>query len=850
MAGDEDLFFPSAYSYNPLQAEAKEIRLLYIKAADSQYELIDTALHAVRLDDAPEYIVLVASEILQPHDHAILCEGYLYPMALKTHSALQQFRETGEQWLWWKDLCINQSDAVEGMQQKDFLSLIHRKAKARHYVMTLPLLEYPPLTETDGIRLLELQPPDPLNDPLVEFNFRTVSLEHTPDFRVVNLSIPMPEGVETPKNVVLISNGFGLYVREIVFKALLQLRSSPYTTLWIEELCINHDDPVDKSHHATLIERIHEKSTETLTTRRPNFQYRPVATAKCEIRLLRIYPAVSRESPLLIEIFTASLDDLPEYLALSYVWGSSQRNYGIICSDGSMLRITRSLFTALHEARQQSFQVLWADQVCINQEDLQERSQQVTLMRRIYQQAKSVIIHLPPASGSELARFTHPDWAILVRILASTYRVTRMTRPENGRIDLEEVSKFGIPPLKHRSWRSWMAVRAHPWFTRGWIIQEIGVNADAWVLCDHCLLKWSDLEAANALLRNEVFDIDVNKLYSPYFGRFFFHNLAHLKEPKELAPYSLLNLISVFREVQTSDPRDKIYAFLGIAADSKHAPAPDYSQPVHQVYQEFAKFFISQGEGLALLCEAGIIRSNLENPSWVVDWNFRKKIGQINYANTSALSPHSCLKSLSNIQKTKDVTLTDDPLVISVKSLIVDTIFGVTVAFQPFKRWKEVFFEFDQEARVLWQQNGTHTIRYGVGLHEAYAKTLILSDDRFKDPLGLYEEARAEYLHNTRNDGISSEFVKSPKLDEYHRCRLVCVDDRRFGITAQGYLGLFPMPTREGDRICFFKGCKTPFVVRKGANAYILIGDAYVHGFVLDEFIAWEGVDFEEILLG
>ena len=850
MAGDDDLFFPSACSYQPLQAEVKEIRLLHIKAADSQYELIDTALHVVPLDDAPEYTLLVASEIYEPHDHAILCGGYLHPMALKTYSVLQQFRETGEQWLWWEDLCINQSDAVEGLQQKDFVSLIHRKAKARHYVMTLPLLEYPPLTETDGIRLLELQPPNPLNGPLVEFNFRTVSLERAPDFNIVNLSIPMPEGVETPKNSVLISKGFGLLVREIVFKALSQLLSSPYTTLWIEELCINHGDPRDKSHHAILIERIHDKSTKTLTARRPNFQYQPVATTKCEIRLLRIHKAMSRESPLLIQIFTASLDDLPEYVALSYVWGSSQRNCGIICSDGSMLRVTPSLFTALQEARQQSFQVVWADQVCINQEDLLERSQQVTLMRRIYQQARSVVIHLSPASGTDLTRFIHPDWAILVRILASTYRVTRMTRPENGRIDLEEISKFGIPPLKHRSWKSWVAVRAHPWFTRGWIIQEIGVNADAWVLCDRCLLKWSDLEAANALLRSEVFDIHINKPYSPHFGRYFFHNLAHLKEPKELASYSLLNLISVFREVQTSDPRDKIYAFLGIAADSKHAPAPDYSHPVYLVYQEFARFFISQGEGIALLCEAGIARSNLENPSWVADWTFRKKVGQINYANTSASSPNPCLKRLSNIQKTKDITLTDDPLVISVKSLIVDTIFEVTAAFQPFQRWKEIFSDFDKEARVLWQQNGTHRIRYGAGLHEAYAKTLILSDDRFEDPLGLYEEARAEYLHDTRNGGTSSEFVKSPKLDGYHRCRLVCLDDRRFGITAQGYLGLFPMPTREGDSICFFKGCKTPFVVRKGVNAYILIGDAYVHDFVLDEFIPREGVDFEEILLG
>ncbi|MCJ1350849.1 MAG: hypothetical protein MMC33_000830 [Icmadophila ericetorum] len=853
MAEEAELHFPDAYAYQSLRSDLREVRLLHIKPADSQYELIESTLDVVRLDDVTGYTALVTSEVDMPRDHTILCERHPYTVTSNTYSSLQALCERGEQWIWWKELCVDQSNVVEDVQQKELIPLILGKAKVRRYVITLPLFEYPPLIGTDQIRLLELQPADPSKGPIIEFKFRIVSLEQNPAFTILNTTIPMPEGVMVPKNAALVSNGCGLYVAEIVFRALSGFRSSPHTTLWIDEVCINHDDPGDKSHHVILNETIHRKATRNLALRRPDFQHQSIKSADCEIRLLRIYPATSIESPLVIEIFTASLNDYPDYIALSYVWGSNQRNYGIFCSDGSMLCVTFSLFSALQEVRHQSYQVVWADQVCINQQDLQERSQQVSLMRRIYQQAKGVIIYLQPANEDQWKKFHHPDWSILVRILASTYRVTCMTRPENGRIDLDEMSKFGIPTLKHRSWRAWKAIRGHSWFTRGWIVQEIGVNADAWVLCGRRLLRWTDLVAANGLLSNEVFEIDHARQTTPHIGRYFFHNIGHLKEPEGHAPYSLFNLISAFRDVNTKDPRDKIYAFLGMAADYKLVPAPDYSHSVFQVYQEFARYFISQGDGIALLCEAGMTRCNLEIPSWVADWSFQKDAGRINFATSSALTPYPCLKSLSKIQKSMDVALTGDPLVISVKAIIVDAITGMTSGFHTFGRMRETlksFSGFDREACDLWRGTGIAATRDGASLQEAYAKTLILGDDRFSDPLGLYEEAKAEYLYNENNDGTLADFKKSLDLDEYYRIRLVCVDGRRFGIMKKGCMGLFPLSSRVGDKVCFFQGCKTPFVLREGTTSYALVGDAYVHGLILEEYMEQEGAKFEEILLG
>ena len=63
-------------------------------------------------------------------------------------------------------------------------------------------------------------------------------------------------------------------------------------------------------------------------------------------------------------------------------------------------------------------------------------------------------------------------------------------------------------------------------------------------------------------------------------------------------------------------------------------------------------------------------------------------------------------------------------------------------------------------------------------------------------------------------------------------------------------MGLFPLSSRVGDKVCFFQGCKTPFVLREGTTSYALVGDAYVHGLILEEYMEQEGAKFEEILLG
>nr|POE76713.1 heterokaryon incompatibility protein 6, or allele [Quercus suber] len=112
-----------------------------------------------------------------------------------------------------------------------------------------------------------------------------------------------------------------------------------------------------------------------------------------EIRLLVLYPGVDNE-PLRANLSAVPLFNAVPYRALSYCWGSSNRTKRIIINQRS-IDITESLFAALRKLRQNTyFTVLWADAICINQDDEDEKRRQLKKVASIYRQAANVEVYL------------------------------------------------------------------------------------------------------------------------------------------------------------------------------------------------------------------------------------------------------------------------------------------------------------------------------------------------------------------------------------------------------------------------------------------------------------------------
>lgn len=114
---------------------------------------------------------------------------------------------------------------------------------------------------------------------------------------------------------------------------------------------------------------------------------------KKTIRILTLYPGTSSDR-LIGELTFVKLDDHPVYEAISYVWGEPIRCEDFLC-EGKSISLTQSLADALRRVRDGSRpRRLWVDQICINQDDQTERSQQVKLMNAIYKDTAKVLVWL------------------------------------------------------------------------------------------------------------------------------------------------------------------------------------------------------------------------------------------------------------------------------------------------------------------------------------------------------------------------------------------------------------------------------------------------------------------------
>lgn len=107
------------------------------------------------------------------------------------------------------------------------------------------------------------------------------------------------------------------------------------------------------------------------------------------------------------------------YEAISDHWATSEEIVAILVND-SLIDISTVAVAAIRSSRDALRPIhLWIDQVCINQDDIQERSRQVTLMSQIHSLARqvNVCLHCRSEGPKLLFEFAavlheqlHPPW--------------------------------------------------------------------------------------------------------------------------------------------------------------------------------------------------------------------------------------------------------------------------------------------------------------------------------------------------------------------------------------------------------------------------------------------------------
>ncbi|CAN8105391.1 unnamed protein product [Discula destructiva] len=383
-----------------------------------------------------------------------------------------------------------------------------------------------------------------------------------------------------------------------------------------------------------------------------DYQY-AAFSAPDRIRLLSLKPGKSSD-PIRCELFEARLASCSgQYEAVSYVWGP-QKDLTRIQINEHGLGIGPNLFRALVDIRvEEGARLLWADAICIDQSNVEEKNMQVPMMKDIYTSALQTICYLGPRIPKKTRK--------LFRMLNDLAQEANMLPNRNqtaARDETETIPAFvnhvPITPIdsdlarKYDSDETILHMAACEWWHRAWTVQELLLSASPIMMIGRYATSWQTVRAAvnhgfNLQIWTPVhYGFFIDLIIVPYLSARALENQRRLMQQQsqqrhpDISARELLLILMQCRHRESQDPRDKIYAFLGILRDSRSDATAlddpkqlsvrvDYNLPVVYIYRLVSMMFIENLQNFDILgvCPASRIRGK---PSWVTDWSVTKPL--------------------------------------------------------------------------------------------------------------------------------------------------------------------------------------------------------------------------------
>ena len=549
------------------------------------------------------------------------------------------------------------------------------------------------------------------------------------------------------------------------------------------------------------------------------------------------------------ECLVASLDELlVTYTAISYVWGDPTAVSQIICNDDGYLSLTASatnILNAIVEARATGY--FWIDQLCINQEDKQEKADQVRMMGEIFASANNVIAWLgaPTAESNMATNFIVTLFNAMKKLAARDVLVTADSLCQNT-------------GCEHPS-PKWLALRSflkRPWFERLWIVQEIIMaSGEMILLCGNSAITWDALAEvvvtietnglSRLILQNTDDGEDDSDAPSGLLNTACVHAMKKMRNMRQ--PIDLQFALIYCLRFKATDPRDKLFALLGLATDADDPVLrPNYRAAVREVFTASSRYMMTINTSLRILHIAGIgwSRQILDLPSWVPDWSAPQRVTIFgDMVDNAAYRASASLPS--------NVKAGPGPNSISLKAIFVDTMHvcfpqpDVTLSWRltyaASKDYRQAMVNWVDQLRaavdlsshyaqngfdkndVLWRALIANTIRPGLPAREEYR--------RFFESWLLF--------HHQPDDNGNDGSIDKNTWDEawtFNGAFSDAMQARVIFTTQRGLIGIGPPYIQSGDLICIIIGAQTPFLVRNIESAteqapmYEVVGDCYVHG--------------------
>jgi hypothetical protein len=317
-------------------------------------------------------------------------------------------------------------------------------------------------------------------------------------------------------------------------------------------------------------------------------------------------------------------------------------------------------------------------------------------------------------------------------------------------------------------------------------------------------------------------------------------------------PVDCTRLLLGVRKQDSSNPKDKIFAFQGLLdLLGAHLPAPDYSKPVSQIYREAAAYAIRHDFSLLLLSSLTGESSVTGLPSWVPDWSNKDAISEIdswNEERCKALSPAS-------IEISWDITL------LTLHGTVIDTIDCVSLNYpqsdllldiegehvsspalrmeiEVLKQWISTFSEVESGSDVAkffseltldaWTR--THDIACLMdGIVARQWVQAFKSDQVRKNARWDLWKFSCSWATWFRFEGNKKQLEKvRDNIVSFHLTVRKSLDRKSMFRSQKGKLGIGCRSLQKGDSIALFAGCGLLMIIRQDGPYWRFISPVYL----------------------
>jgi hypothetical protein len=375
-----------------------------------------------------------------------------------------------------------------------------------------------------------------------------------------------------------------------------------------------------------------------------------------------------------------------------------------------------------------------------------------------------------------------------------------------------------------------------PWFERVWVIQEYVMSSQAEVFWGNASIRFDFLgEAAEYVVENHY---SLFKHYRASWGLMDCQRMYRLRQDLGQT-MTFWQTFLALRNRQATDPRDKIYALLGIPVsdrgpDWSFPMKPDYTLSLAEVYHTIARKMLLERQEVNVLTYVQHERQiQSTGASWVPDWSTNQGAGHAftsmnmsNHLPAEIRVPQDCGTCATNCYDSVSVM----GLMVDAVQTLADDYFGdkkiLTRAFKlkplPGRtEWLGAIAAFIASYQKTFDDKTlANSLTGGKTVDDDPSSLELL--DHMTDYHSLLEFARN---HPQSQPGYDE------RTHNFFNLVMNTVARKRFFVTTKGLLGVGPAAIEESDVVVILFGGSAPFVLRPSEEGqhWRLVGECYVH---------------------